>query len=121
MSDDLLSLIQDTKLCGAIARLVKRVLVAAIDPDMTQRYSRKFLQLPAHPTPIYRSHDGRKVVAVSLLVKELGEDLLRTLQPFRFAALPMHDRVSIILPLDAVPGKGTDFYRFARQLGSTQI
>ena len=54
-------------------------------------------------------------------MKELRENFLRTLQAFRLAALPMRNGVSVVEPLDAAPGKGTDFYRFARQCASDPI
>ena len=113
MIDDLLPFIHDTKLRGAIAGLIEGVLIAAIDLDVAQRDAGHFLELPAHPAPIHRSHDGCEVFAVGFLVKQLGEDLLRALQAFRFAALPMRDRIRAIQPLNAAPGKGADLYCFA--------
>jgi hypothetical protein len=46
-------------------------------------------------------------------VKELREYFLRALQAFRFAALPVQGCVGVVEALDATPGEGSDFYRFA--------
>jgi hypothetical protein len=114
MIDDFLAVIHDAKLGGAITRFIKRVLVAAIDPHMAQRYAGQFLELPANPAPIHRLHDGGKVFMSGFFMKELCEYFLWTLQPFGFAALSMNDRVSVVKALDAAPGKCADLYGFAR-------
>jgi hypothetical protein len=93
------------------------VLVLSINPDMAERHPGDFLQLPAHAPPVDAANDDGKVFAVRLLVKELREHFLRALQAFRFAVLPVRYCVTVVESLDATPGEGSDFYRFAQHLG----
>ena len=46
-------------------------------------------------------------------MEELSEYFLRARQAFRLAALPVRGRVGVVESLDATPGEGSDFYRFA--------
>jgi hypothetical protein len=111
--DDVLAFIHDAEARGLIARFIERVLVFPIDPDVPERPPGDFLQFSAHATPVNAAHDDGKVCAVRLLVNKLGEHFLRAPQAFGFAALPMQGRVGVVEPLDAAPGKGAYFYRFA--------
>jgi hypothetical protein len=60
----------------------------------------------------------RASVAFRSLVDVQGAvHFLRALQAFRFAVLPARYCVTVVESLDATPGEGSDFYRFAQYLG----
>ena len=66
-----------------------------------------------HAAPVNAAYDHSKVLVFGLPAEQLGNDLLRTLLSFGFAALPMCDSVGFVEALDATPGEGSAFNHFA--------
>jgi hypothetical protein len=117
VGNDPFAVIDDAKLSGPSARFIERMLIAAIDANLPERNTGEFLELPAHAPPVDRAHDDDEVGA-GLVVKQLREYLLRAAEAFGLAALPMHGRIRIIEPLNAVLRECPDLDRFAYGLAS---
>src|ERR1022692_5281890 len=80
MIHDLVAVIANPKLRGALARLIDCILEPAIDAYLAKRDAGKFLQLPSDASPIHGPHDDRKFRIPRILMKQLREHLQRTLQ-----------------------------------------
>jgi hypothetical protein len=70
MTDDLFPFIYYSETHCMIPGLIQRQLIVPIYSDMSQSNAGKLGELPRYSTPINGPHDDRKILVVSLFVKQ---------------------------------------------------